>query len=192
MLSHFGVFDRLKAQAVRLEGANVRRYSDNEIINSTSFASLEKEFGAPTYVVHRADLHQALLDRALELGATLQTNVSSYGLGSCPSSQTNSDSQQAHVENVDFDKTLLKLRGQPALSHDLIIAADGIKSGIRSQMMARRGEVDETIPTGEAAYRKLCSWSYRLASPLVGLTKRSSSLFQASSCPAPTWSRIRN
>ncbi|TKA56907.1 hypothetical protein B0A53_01308 [Rhodotorula sp. CCFEE 5036] len=133
VLSHFGVFDRLKAQAVRLEGANVRRYSDNEIINSTSFASLEKEFGAPTYVVHRADLHQALLDRALELGATLQTN--------------------AHVENVDFDKTLLKLRGQPALSHDLIIAADGIKSGIRSQMMARRGEVDETIPTGEAAYR---------------------------------------
>lgn len=133
VLSHFGVFDRLKAQAVRLEGANVRRYSDNEVINSTSFASLEKEFGAPTYVVHRADLHQALLDRALELGATLQTN--------------------AHVENVDFDKTLLKLRGQPALSHDLIIAADGIKSGIRSQMMARRGEVDETIPTGEAAYR---------------------------------------
>ena len=79
VLSHFGVFDRLKAQAVRLEGANVRRYSDNEIINSTSFASLEKEFGAPTYVVHRADLHQALLDRALELGATLQTNVSCYG-----------------------------------------------------------------------------------------------------------------
>lgn len=78
VLSHFGVFDRLKAQAVRLEGANVRRYSDNEIINSTSFASLEKEFGAPTYVVHRADLHQALLDRALELGATLQTNVSCY------------------------------------------------------------------------------------------------------------------
>lgn len=72
------------------------------------------------------------------------------------SSQADSNRSQAHVEHVDFDKTLLKLRGKPALSHDLIIAADGIKSGIRSQMMARRGEVDETIPTGEAAYRKLC------------------------------------
>ncbi|BGP55638.1 hypothetical protein JCM8202v2_003243 [Rhodotorula sphaerocarpa] len=133
VLSHFGVFDRLKAQAVRLDGASVRRYSDNEQINSTSFASLEKEYGAPTYVVHRADLHRALLDRALELGAKLQTN--------------------AHIEGVDFERTELKLRGQPALRHDLIIAADGIKSGIRGHMMARRGEVDETIPTGEAAYR---------------------------------------
>lgn len=60
---------------------------------------------------------------------------------------------QAHIEGVDFERTELKLRGQPALRHDLIIAADGIKSGIRGHMMARRGEVDETIPTGEAAYR---------------------------------------
>lgn len=133
----------------------MRRYSDNEKINSTSFASLEEEFGAPTYVVHRADLHQALLDRALELGAVLRTNVSCCAFSPLNRCQTEADLRQAHVEGVDFDKTLLKLRDQPALSHDLIIAADGIKSGIRSQMMARRGEVDETIPTGEAAYRRL-------------------------------------
>ena len=50
------------------------------------------------------------------------------------------------------------------MQHDVIIAADGIKSAIRSKMMARRGEVDETIPTGEAAYRA-SSTSSHLSEP---------------------------
>ena len=36
---------------------------------------------------------------------------------------------------------------------DVIIAADGIKSGIRRQMAEERGITDSTIPTGDAAYR---------------------------------------
>ncbi|TNY19451.1 hypothetical protein DMC30DRAFT_412029 [Rhodotorula diobovata] len=133
VLSHFGVLERLKPQAVRLGGASVRRYINNEQLNSTSFANLETDYGHPAFVVHRGDLHKALLDRALELGAQLKTG--------------------AHIEDVDFEDGMVKVRGQKAVRHDVIIAADGIKSAIRSKMMARRGEVDETIPTGEAAYR---------------------------------------
>ncbi|GAA5820051.1 hypothetical protein JCM11251_005463 [Rhodosporidiobolus azoricus] len=133
VLTHFGILDRLKAQAVRLEKSSVRRYVNNEQLNTTSFANLEKEYGYPTFVVHRGDLHRALLDRALELGAKLKTN--------------------SHVEDVDFEKTVLKIKGVGDIKHDVLIAADGIKSAIRGKMMTRRGEVDETIPTGEAAYR---------------------------------------
>ncbi|GAA5850396.1 hypothetical protein JCM8547_001862 [Rhodosporidiobolus lusitaniae] len=133
VLTHFGVLDQLKKQAVRLEKSSVRRFVNNEQLNTTSFANLEKEYGYPTFVVHRGDLHKALLERALELGAVLKTN--------------------SHVEDVDFEKTALTLRGKGTIEHDVLIAADGIKSSIRSKMMARRGEVDETIPTGEAAYR---------------------------------------
>lgn len=75
VLTHFGILERLKRDAVRLEQASVRRYVNDEQLNSTSFANLEKEYGYPTFVVHRADLHRALLERALELGAKLRTNV---------------------------------------------------------------------------------------------------------------------
>ncbi|GAA5885884.1 hypothetical protein JCM6882_004190 [Rhodosporidiobolus microsporus] len=133
VLTHFGILERLKQQAVRLERSSVRRYINNEQLNTTSFGSLEKEYGYPTFVVHRGDLHRALLDRALELGAKLKTN--------------------SHVEDINFEKTSLKIKGVGNVKHDVLIAADGIKSSIRGKMMARRGEVDETIPTGEAAYR---------------------------------------
>jgi len=75
VLSHFGVLDRLTPQAVRLGGASVRRYVNNEQLNSTSFANLEPDYGWPAFVVHRGDLHKALLDRALELGAQLKVGV---------------------------------------------------------------------------------------------------------------------
>ncbi|GAA6003857.1 uncharacterized protein JCM10292_003417 [Rhodotorula paludigena] len=133
VLTHFGILERLKKQAVRLERASVRRYVNDEQLNTTSFANLENEYGYPTFVVHRGDLHRALLERALELGAKLETN--------------------SHIEDVNFEQAKMEVRGQGTVQHDLIVAADGIKSTIRSKMMARRGEVDETIPTGEAAYR---------------------------------------
>lgn len=90
VLSHFGVLERLKPQAVRLGGASVRRYINNEQLNSTSFANLETDYGHPAFVVHRGDLHKALLDRALELGAQLKTGVRPYAvpLASSPCDST--------------------------------------------------------------------------------------------------------
>lgn len=55
----------------------------------------------------------------------------------------------------------MQIKGLGTVKHDVIVAADGIKSGIRAKMMARRGEIDETIPTGEAAYREF-SWRFSL------------------------------
>lgn len=50
-------------------------YANDKELGQTSFKSLETEFGFPTFVVHRGDLHKALLDRALELGVVLKVKV---------------------------------------------------------------------------------------------------------------------
>lgn len=76
VLSGFGVLDRLTKRAVRLDRNSVRRYANNVQLGTTSFASLEERFGYPSFVVHRGDLHTALLERALELGAVLKVDVS--------------------------------------------------------------------------------------------------------------------
>lgn len=66
---------------------------------------------------------------------------------------------QSFVEDVNFEDASVKIKGQGWKKHDVLIAADGIKSQIRGKMMARRGEVDETIDTGEAAYRVILNRS---------------------------------
>ena len=75
-LASFGILDELTKQAVRLERNSVRRYANDKQLGTTSFASLEERFGFPTFVVHRGDLHKALLDKALELGTVLKVDVS--------------------------------------------------------------------------------------------------------------------
>jgi salicylate hydroxylase len=151
------VLEQLKKKAVRLERNSVRRYANNHELGRTSFASLEERFGFPTFVVHRGDLHTALLNKALELGTVLKVNVRIFA-GS-RRKRTRADgvfwSEQSFVEDVNFEKTSVLVKGQGWKKHDVLIGADGIKSSIRSKMMARRGEVDETIDTGEAAYREL-------------------------------------
>lgn len=62
------------------------------------------------------------------------------------------------VTSVDFDRPAIKYRKrggsatQPGEEHDwieydLLIAADGVKSNIRKQMMALHGEIDDAQDT---------------------------------------------
>lgn len=71
---------------------------------------------------------------------------------------------QSAVQEVDFDQTRVKIKDE-WYAHDLIIGGDGIKSGIRKAMMARNGEVDETIDTGEVSLSFPFSQRLKLTSP---------------------------
>lgn len=101
-------------------------------------------FQAPIWVCHRADLHRTMVKEAERLG----TNIL---LGH-------------EVTSVNFDKPALKYRLRKSdnpekesdwIEYDVIIAADGVKSNIRKQMLALQGEKDEAQDTGQAAYRIL-------------------------------------
>lgn len=73
--------DIMSEQAVQPDGISFRRWENGERIGFTDLSETFVELcGAPYYVAHRAHLHSALYERALELGVTVRLNsrVSSY------------------------------------------------------------------------------------------------------------------
>lgn len=111
-----------------LENIHIRRWEDGGLLGTMP---VNKTYGQQV-VIHRADLHNALLEKALEL-----TNVELR--------------ENSHVTNVDFDSTSVTLANGNVVEADTIIAADGIKSTIRDQLLG--GDTTKPIATGDAAYR---------------------------------------
>ncbi|KAL4886958.1 hypothetical protein BJY04DRAFT_176925 [Aspergillus karnatakaensis] len=128
------LFDRWKvsplihAKDVALEQIHVRRWQDGSLLGTMP---VNKTFGQQV-VIHRADLHNALIEKALEL-ENVELRVNS------------------HVTNVDFDSTTVTLASGSVVNADIIIAADGIKSMIRDQLLGENAS--KPMATGDAAYR---------------------------------------
>lgn len=64
--------------------------------------------------------------------------------------------------DVDFDATRIRIRPSKDtesegawIEADVVLAADGVKSFARGAMLARHGEVESVVDTGQAAYRIL-------------------------------------
>lgn len=94
---------------------------------------VNKTFGQQV-VIHRADLHNALIDRALALdNVELRENSTVTGVEFSPASVTLADGTVVHG--------------------DIVIGADGIKSTIRGHLLNDYSM--KAIPTGDAAYRIL-------------------------------------
>lgn len=118
-----------------------------EIISHMDFEASASQYPGTFYWdFHRANLHRCLLDRAVELGATVKT--------------------KARVSNVEpsfegNDATLTLENGETH-TVDLVIGADGINSHLREIMV---GHEDPPILTGDLAYRLLLSTKDMLKDP---------------------------
>lgn len=97
---------------------------------------MTKNYGCPYYHIHRADLHAMLLARAKELGAHIQIN---------------SSVKKYECRTGERRDAVITTDGQ-RFEADLIIAADGAKSGLATYVL---GERRPAIPTGDSAYRGL-------------------------------------
>lgn len=95
---------------------------------------VRQKYQAPLIVVHRADLQRVLHSAALAAGAQIRV-----------SSQV--------VEADGSFAARVKLKGGEWVEGDVILAADGIKSTLRQQILTRYGRKDVSLPTGDAAYR---------------------------------------
>lgn len=85
LLRAWGLFPRLEPIAVRPGKIVFRRWQTGEPIGLTRLVpDFERDFGAPYWVVHRAHLHQALYERARELGVEVHVD--------------------SRVKEVDFEK----------------------------------------------------------------------------------------
>lgn len=111
-----------------MEHIHVRRWKDGKLLTTVP---VNKTFGQQV-VIHRADLHNALIDSALALdNVQLQEN--------------------SVVTDVTFNPASVTLANGTVFHGDVVIGADGIKSTIRGQLL--EDSSIKAIATGDAAYR---------------------------------------
>lgn len=117
------------------------------LISSMNFHDSAAQYPGTFYWdFHRASLHKCLLDRAVELGASVRcsSRVVDVRVG----------------ENGKHASVVLE-RGIE-IEADLVVGADGINSKLRGVMLGRE---DPPIPTGDLAYRLLLSTSEMMKDP---------------------------
>ncbi|RKL31235.1 hypothetical protein BFJ72_g11252 [Fusarium proliferatum] len=132
LLLKWGLGPYLEQYAVKPDSMTFRRWANGDPIAYTRLSpDFEDRYGAPYFVIHRADFHRALCRRAEDLGVKIVTDsrVTDYD-ESIPSATT-------------FDGREYRA--------DLVIAADGVKSHARSIVLG--GSDLPPQKTGFAAYR---------------------------------------
>ncbi|GAA5957251.1 hypothetical protein JCM3765_000404 [Sporobolomyces pararoseus] len=141
ILRRLGVLEDLEPSAVRLDKISLRRYKDNSVLGTAPLSSVPENYGAPIWVVHRADLQRVLRVGAEREGVKILTGH--------------------FCSDVDFEESRILVKNSKQggqedwIEGDVIIAADGIKSIMREKMLALSGLKDEGRATGDAAYRIL-------------------------------------
>lgn len=105
LLSRWGLDDYIRKHTNSLTQINLRRWEHGELLGSAPLMpEVEKLHGAPQYVIHRADLHKALMAKA-ETVAKIRVN--------------------SMVTDIDFDKPSVVLSNGEVLAADVVIGADG-------------------------------------------------------------------
>jgi salicylate hydroxylase len=132
LLLQWGIAPYLEAKAVEPAGITVRRWKDGRAIGYTGLLPQHRErYGAPYWVVHRADLHGAMVRLAGERGVEIQT--------------------ACHVVGYEEVGGAVTLADGRTVAADLVVAADGIKSIARGCIPGLRDIQPQMTPF--AAYR---------------------------------------
>jgi salicylate hydroxylase len=102
--------EHLEESVVKPQGINFRRWENGSIIGHTALGeSFQTNFEEPYYVVHRAHFHDALLQRALQLGVKVDLGC----------------------RVVQYQESLgsVVLLDGSVVSGDLVVACDGMLEG---------------------------------------------------------------
>jgi salicylate hydroxylase len=136
LLRRWGV-DKLLRGATPPESFTIRRFDGRLLAYRNGYnQELEERYGSPLWCVHRADLQQALAERAIGLQAQLRLGTP--------------------VAHVDADHGAVVLQSGETIIGDLILGADGLWSTTRSAMFTTSTEqTPQPLPTGDLAYRIL-------------------------------------
>ncbi|KAK5394843.1 hypothetical protein LTR07_006600 [Exophiala xenobiotica] len=131
---YFGLEDNIrKAQAIQVKQNHLKRWKDGKILCSRQGGDrMINDFGAPWFVIHRADYHTVLLDEALRLGADLRKN------------------SEVVDGNFSPPNPYVLLQTGEKVEGDVIIGADGLWSFIRDMVLEKPSPPE---PTGDLAYR---------------------------------------
>jgi salicylate hydroxylase len=158
VMQTLGVLDRLTEVAVTPKRVEFRDYQSGLALHTMVLGqSYQEKYGAPYLHLHRSDLHSVLLGAFLNIqpnGLTLDTKVLSY---------------KEHDNLVKVE-----LSNGDSIEADLLVAADGINSVIRKQLL---GNTPATF-TGNVAWRGVVpverlpdNWMDTVVSNFVGPNK---------------------
>ncbi|KAG8422823.1 hypothetical protein J3459_010005 [Metarhizium acridum] len=130
-LFKWGLKDDLLAESIVPDRMYVRHYEDGRLLGTIPVDQMTTRYGAPYIVIHRAVLHSILHKHAVKGGAEIRTD--------------------SRVVRYDFAAGAVKLHTGGRLEADVVVAADGIHSFARQQLL---GASDPgSRPTGWAAFR---------------------------------------
>ncbi|KAI5818278.1 hypothetical protein BZA77DRAFT_307884 [Pyronema omphalodes] len=133
LLEAWGLKDALMKKIVWPKAINMRRYENGAVIGITPLdPTMQKAYGYPYWLIHRADYQQILCDAAIAEGAKV-----TFG---------------SYVLDCDQDNVTVTLANGEVLSADLIVGADGIKSRVR-EFAVMPEEIVEPRTTTNCAYR---------------------------------------
>ncbi|EHK15690.1 uncharacterized protein TRIVIDRAFT_126766, partial [Trichoderma virens Gv29-8] len=130
-LFKWGLKDDLLAESIIPENLHVWDGPGGNMLGSVRIKDMEAQYGAPYIVVHRAVLHTILHRHAIRAGAQLLLS--------------------SDVVEYEFASGAVLLRNGTRLTADLVVAADGINSFARSQLLGSKDP--GSLPTGWAAFR---------------------------------------
>ncbi|CAK3929533.1 related to salicylate hydroxylase [Lecanosticta acicola] len=131
MLLEWGLAEFLQGWTTEPHNVYFRRWQDGKIIGRTRYIpDFREKFDAPYYVIHRAHLHHALKELAQKYGVAIKL--------------------ASRIIAVDAVAGSLQTQDRNAYFGDLIVAADGIHSGLRGSIF---GGQAKPSPTGFVAYR---------------------------------------
>jgi len=144
LLRRWGLGKHLDQVAVNPEGLSFRSYKTGELLGFTRWGeATEKEYGAPFYQIHRADLQKLLYDLVAP-HATILLDSAVVGCNPDPASPS------------------VTLKSGKVMKADLIVGVDGVKSYIQRVVS---GKSNPAEPMGDAAYRTVIPTSLMMEDP---------------------------
>ncbi|MBO2453714.1 FAD-dependent monooxygenase [Actinomadura barringtoniae] len=133
---------RRELEAIRTEPLDQvrRRWQDGSVIGLTPLGEFcKREYNAPYWHYHRADLHKVLLDACLDPE------------GAGPVVQVHTGAKVVEIDQSDPARPVAVTAAGERHESDVLIGADGIRSGVRDAL----GMPDTLLFSGEMAYRVL-------------------------------------
>ncbi|KAK6440686.1 hypothetical protein LTR95_003094 [Oleoguttula sp. CCFEE 5521] len=141
ILDRLGVWRDIEAEAVDLKDTSIRQGSTNQELAHVDLRYVRDSYKYPHMVGHRSNLATSIFsgckrEKAINFfWSTAAGQVSSF------------DPQPSFLATP-------RKGGEPyTVTSDILIAADGVKSTIRDQMLALKKVDAKIIDTGQAAYR---------------------------------------
>ncbi|KAK1637732.1 FAD binding domain-containing protein [Colletotrichum phormii] len=146
VLFSWGLEEKLEKYATKPQKCNFIGWKGNFLseMDYHKYTAAAGDF--PFWDFHRSDLHRCLLERAVELGAKLETNAKVDTFTISPDNTT----------------ATVYLVGGRSLTCDLLVGADGINSKLREEFLCKP---DPPQLTGDLAYRLLLNTADMLKDP---------------------------